>query len=182
MRRGVFPAQRIVWLYTRDILSGNITWNEKTLDTYITLLYKKGDTDLPASFRPIALSNSITKFIAYTARYSIEKLLNFYSSNNIHVIPPCQAGFQERQCTTDHVYTLKHLMAHFPSAATLFVDFYKAFDSVDLQVLNKLLEHLQLPPSIAQAITHTQSHTYTLPSGKGGGLGIEIRMRAQAVS
>jgi ribonuclease HI len=162
-------AQFVLYMYLMDLLKGNLEWEDNILNTYIVLLYKgEGDSSLPPSFRPIALANSITKFFAYVARHSITKLLAYYTGLDVNIIPLGQAGFQTQQSTTDHVYTLQHLINLFPRASTLFVDLFKAFDSVDLHILQSLLEKIHVPACIAQSIFHMQSYTHIQLKGREG--------------
>ena len=74
-------------------------------------------------------------------------------------LPDEQAGFQKERSYTDHIATLRIILEqslgyHSPICAT-FVDFEKAFDSVDRKVLRKLLHHYSIPEKYITIIQNT---------------------------
>ena len=61
-----------------------------------------------------------------------------------------QAGFRQDRSCTDHIATMRIIIEQSLEWQTplysIFVDFQKAFDSVDREVIWKLMEHYGFPP------------------------------------
>ena len=112
-----------------------ITWSHSN----IVPIYKKGDINSCDNYRPIWLTSLFSKL--YTNILN-KRLKEFTFLNNI--IPEEQAGFREGYSTTDHIFTLySMIMLQFSKNKKLyvcFVDYKKAFDSVNRHALFKILE------------------------------------------
>ena len=111
------------------------TWSHSN----IIPVYKKGDISSCNNYRPIWLTSLFSKL--YTNILN-KRLKEFAFVNNI--IPEEQAGFREGYSTTDHIFTLySMIMLQFSKNKKLyvcFVDYKKAFDSVNRHALFKILE------------------------------------------
>ena len=107
---------------------------EGTLFSVIVPLYKGGDKADPPNYRPLALTNHLTKVFERVLRLSIIKHLE---TNNF--MNPTQHGFRSRHSTItqllnyyDSVLSILE-QGHCPN--TVYLDFAKAFDKVDHQIL-----------------------------------------------
>ena len=102
-------------------------WPLQGLSTIIPLIKCKSD-DLSDvnNYRAIALSNVISKFFEH---------LVFHYITSIDDIDIYQFGFKKRHSTADCTYVFKHTVdyyrRHGSHVFACFVDFSKAFDSVD---------------------------------------------------
>lgn len=101
----------------------------------ITLLFKKGDPNDPGNYRGISLINVLVK--VFTA-ILCNRLSNWVATNNI--LPENQAGFRVARGCEDHVFTLSAVIGislRLPQRTifAVFVDFKRAFDSVDHRLL-----------------------------------------------
>lgn len=104
----------------------------------IVPIYKKGDTNNTDNYRGIALTSVISK--VYT--YILNKRLSMWASRE-EKINEEQAGFRAGYSTLDHIFTLYNLVEKYLLKNTkfyvAFVDFRKAFDSVNRNALWNVL-------------------------------------------
>ena len=97
-------------------------------------IYKKGDKNNPDNYRGVALTSVVSK--AYT--YILNKRLTKWAEREQKIIEE-QAGFRATYSTMDHIFTLYSLVQKFLTRNSklyvAFVDFRKAFDSVNRNIL-----------------------------------------------
>jgi hypothetical protein len=125
--------------WRKCIETGEIPQSLKT--AIITPQHKSGSRALPANYRPIALTSHIIKIFEKIVRNS---LVSFMNTNNL--FNNSQHGFRTgRSC-------LSQLLAHFDSILklladgfdvdTIYLDFSKAFDKVDHNIVLSKLKKL----------------------------------------
>ena len=105
-----------------------------------SLLLKEGDDDDPNNYRPITVTDALSKVLAILIN---ERLDKWSTSNNIQRKE--QIGFKKKSRPSDHLLVLKTLVCHYNNNGkklyTCFVDFKKAFDSVwRLGMIYKLIK------------------------------------------
>lgn len=105
-------------------------------DSVISLIFKKGSQLEISNYRPIALLNLVYKVFTSVIDTRIEGTLNSAQ-------PHEQAGFRRNYSTTDHIFTISELISrsveyNFP-LYLVFVDYLKAFDSIEFGSLWKAL-------------------------------------------
>ncbi|GBP03195.1 LINE-1 retrotransposable element ORF2 protein [Eumeta japonica] len=103
-------------------------WTKST----IVLLHKKGDKGDIGSYRPISLMSNKYKVFS--------KILLFRLSNTLEENQPKeQAGFRSNFSTIDHIHVLRQLLQKYREYNKVyylgFVDFHKAFDSLEHQYM-----------------------------------------------
>ena len=106
-------------------------WNT----SFLVPLLKKGSQSDPDNFRGLAVGSNVAKFYALCLN---NKLINYAESNDI--LSPHQFGFRENFRTEDAMFTLRSLNSFYKNNSNrpvyaCFVDFSKAFDSVDRTAL-----------------------------------------------
>ena len=116
--RGIFPKE----------------WSK----SIIVPIFKKGDVNEPDNYRGIALTSIVSK--VYT--HILNARLSAWAEREEKIVEE-QAGFRAGYSTIDHVFTLyaivqKHLMKNL-KLYVAFVDFKKAFDSVNRHALWSVL-------------------------------------------
>lgn len=104
-------------------------------------ILKKGNVNNPNNFRGISLIDVLNKIFTGILNHRIYK---YCTENN--KFEEAQAGFRKGYCTTDNICTLQSMIQKYLSKRggrfyCLFIDFSKAFDTVDhhklLASLNK---------------------------------------------
>lgn len=104
-------------------------------------IYKKGDSRRIENFRPISLTTAFSKIFERIIKTRLNK---FIEENNI--LHASQYGFREGRNTTDAITNVLEFaygaMDKGDMAAILFLDFSKAFDTVDHRVLINILRRI----------------------------------------
>ena len=89
----------------------------------------------PTNYRPIALLGSVYKiFSTHASHYLYSHLAN---SDTLH---HAQFGFRQKHQTIDHVMALACKRSKYPDSYILYLDLSKAFNSVVLETLFKVLK------------------------------------------
>ena len=103
-------------------------------------IFKKGSKLSAANYRPISLLSNINKIIE---KLVFSRVLSFLEKNN--VIYEKQFGFRPKHSTShaliNIVDTIRNSLDNGKMAAGVFVDFQKAFDTVDHNILISKLNH-----------------------------------------
>ena len=131
-------AKPISWIANICIMTG-IHPDKLKLQKVIPF-FKKGSKLSTANYRPISLLSNINKIIE---KLVFNRVLSFLNRNN--VIYEKQFGFRPKH-STNHaliniVDTISNAIDSGKLAAGVFVDFQKAFDTVDHNILISKLEH-----------------------------------------
>jgi len=116
-------------IFDSDIFTKN--WSE----SIITPLHKKGSINDPNNYRGISLIDSICKIFCHI----LSNRLTIWC-DTFGVIDESQAGFRKQYTTSDNIFTLMALCQKYLSKKKgrfycIFVDFAKAFDSIQHQKL-----------------------------------------------
>lgn len=107
----------------------NSTIPDRWYNAIVILIHKKGDTAELENYRPISLLSHLYKLFTRIITTRLENKLDFYQ-------PIEQAGFRRGFGTNDHLQSIKTLieksMEYNRPLVIAFVDFHKAFDTVEL--------------------------------------------------
>ena len=115
------------------------------------MLHKRGNTHKHNNFRPITLLNHSLKVLTKILKNRLEKIIKctLLSSQN---------GFRPRRSTRDNLLVLQTILngtRNIPMAQPLqltFIDFSKAFDSINQDLLWTSLEEHHVPPKLITLI------------------------------
>lgn len=128
------------------------------LETRMVLLFKKGDRDLLANWRPLSLINCDAKIFTKILTNRLQKILNI-------IINPFQTGFMKDRHISDNGWITQTLMQHLcnvnpkdPSIGIL-LDQEKAYDRVHPKYLSKVMNHLGIPENFIKIINDLFFHT-----------------------
>jgi exonuclease III len=140
----------VVILLNSILTTGNIPQSWK--DAILTVLYKgKGKKTDTANYRPISLLSQLGKLLAKILQ---NRAQNFAEKNNI--IDEAQSGFRKKRSTIDSIFAVRRLQETAIwkgcSVNFAFLDFTKAYDTVNRELLWRILERYGLTPKILNAI------------------------------
>jgi hypothetical protein len=136
-----FPHTSTLVLHTvRDICNGNITSLPHSVsESLLILINKKGIKHTLDCKRPIFLQNTFTKIISHTLRARLQKVAIKICGDNQYGFLP---GQQSATAICEILRFIKERKGYL-----LFVDVYKAYDSVNTGILLLLLHSLGFPDS-----------------------------------
>lgn len=111
-------------------------------NSLIKLMYKKGNTNDPNNYRPIALENTCLKIFSFLLK---NRLYNLVEKHNL--LPEEQCGFREKRSCTDNIFIAKtvvdiQLYVNKKPLLAIVVDYKKAFDTVPHDKLFQKLNSL----------------------------------------
>ena len=109
-------------------------------------IFKGGTKTDPSNYRPISILPTISKIFEKHINHHLVNYLNKYK-----LIHECQSGFRARHsCQTALVRLIDHWTACIDNGdiiGTIFVDFRKAFDVVNHEILIKKLHTYKISPN-----------------------------------
>jgi len=144
---GYETCVEIAKLFTKCLKKREVPedWNS----AIIILLHKKGDKSDLNNYRPISLISHMSKLFTRVIKCRIEKQLDEHQ-------PREQAGFRRGYSTTDHLQVLTQVIEksneYKRPLYIAFVDYEKAFDSVEHEEIMKALEEHQVPTAYLETI------------------------------
>lgn len=124
-------------LFTTIAQSGRIP--DEWCQALIVPVFKKGDDQNAANYRPIALT--------VITRRLYERILLKYLAPFIEKLANTQGGFRKFRSTLDQCYVLEEIIQANPEGKHCFMDLRAAFDTVNRQKLwNLLIDTYHVPP------------------------------------
>ena len=145
-------AQRFSWYLEQ----GKIPTQWKTSKTI--LIFKKGALNEIKNYRPICLLSTIYKIFTNLILQRIKGTLNQECSRE-------QAGFRKSYSTIDHIHSIRQIIQkhheHKIPLYLLYIDFEKAFDSVEHNAILNALKTQGIPDQYIQVIKEINNQTTT---------------------
>jgi hypothetical protein len=118
----------------------------------------KGDASTFDGYRGIAVGPTISKIYSMLL---LNRLDGWAEKNNLRANG--QAGFRQGRGTTDNVFVLRHILDKHKwqkrAVHAAFIDFRKAYDCVDRELLWRCLEGLGLHGDMLSTLRNMYSHT-----------------------
>ena len=126
-------------------------------DSNIAILFKKGDRSQCGNYRGISVLSVVGKVFADILLQRLKRITD-------KVYPQSQSGYRENRSTIDGIFTLRQLMEKTKQQRQnlymVFVDFTKAFDTVNREFLFKVLGKLGSPPKLIRLIESLYSQVH----------------------
>jgi len=129
-------------------------WETEVLPTdwgvaYICPIHKKGDKQVCSNYRGIALLDTTCKVLSYCILDRIKPLAE-------QVVGDYQSGFRQNRSTTDQIFIIRQLFQksweYNKELHVIFVDFQKAYDSIDKTSVTEILKHFHFPRKIIHLV------------------------------
>jgi exonuclease III len=140
-----FLFQDVLRLWKGENLDDLEQWKHSN----VKMLHKKGDTTNPNNYRGIALQESTTKIVSSIIANRL--LTNIEKHGH-----PTQFGFQRNMGCTDALFLLRSVLQNRREynleTHVLFVDLVKAFDTVNHDLLFRILKKYGIPESLISVI------------------------------
>ena len=119
-------------------------------------LPKSGDLTDTQNYRGISLISTVAKLIN-------KMILNRIQPKIDKHLRPNQNGFRPGRRTTSHILALRRLIEGVKSrnrkAVILYIDFRKAFDSINRRKMEKILKAYDIPPNLLKCIMKMYENT-----------------------
>ena len=137
LKKFLFALLTIFW--TTQVLPADL------INPNLTILFKKGDRSDCGNYRGISLLSVVGKVLADILLQRLHFVLT-------DVYPESQHGYRSGRGTIDGIFTVRQLMEKTKEQRCnlyiAFIDFTKAFDTVNRQLLFSLLEKIGCPPKL----------------------------------
>ena len=143
-------AKEIILDLLHDIWTLEIIPTESKLARVVTI-YKKGNPDLPANYRPISLINTVVKLYELTILKAITNRNEIISATQFGAMKGRSSLLQYEQL----ISAIEERLSHKEESWLLLVDFSKAFDSVNREIMLQKLAICGIPTHILNAIRLT---------------------------
>ena len=135
---------------------------------FLKPIFKKGDKEDPDNFRGLAVGSAFAKLFS---QILLRRLTAFVNEKGL--LSPNQGGFQKNMSTADLIFLLQTIIDKFVKRGkkklfVAFIDFQKAYDTVDRDLLLKRLQTLGVNGLFLKNITamyHTTKYAIKLSNG-----------------
>ena len=148
----------------------NLLWTTEDLpsdwtDANICILFKKGDRSQCGNYRGVSLLSTVGKAFADILLQRLQYLAE-------SVYPESQSGYRKNRGTVDSIFTLRQIMEKSreqeQNLHIAFIDFTKAFNCVNRELLFTILEKLGCPAKFCRVIKklYTNVHARLIIDGE----------------
>ena len=121
----------------------------------IVPIYKKGDPKQPANYRGITLTSTMSKLFTYILN---QRLSSWFEQSG--AASQAQFAYKKKNSTADAVFVLSSLISHSLKKSNVicaFIDFTKAFDSIDRNLLYAKLMGYKISDKMLRMIVNIYS-------------------------
>jgi hypothetical protein len=126
----------VVESFNEAFMEGCLAETQK--QAVLTLIFKKGERDELKNYRPISLSNVDYKILAFALANRLQTVIH-------KIVPPGQTAYIKGRYIGENIRLLLDIIEYCESnlmaGVLLFLDFEKAFDSLDWNFLKTCLKH-----------------------------------------
>lgn len=140
LKAGGTPVLKVVQKLFNSVIREGTT-PEAWSRSIVVLFFKKGDNTLLKNYRPISLLSHVYKLFSRVITNRLASRLDDFQ-------PREQAGFRKGFSTVDHIHTLRQIIQKTEEynrpLCLAFVDYEKAFDSVETWAVLRSLQRCQI--------------------------------------
>ena len=146
-----------------NLLYNHTKYPKQWTTNYLKTIFKKGSQDDPDNYRGLAIGSAIGKLYSTILLHRLE---TFVAGNGL--LSPFQIAFWKGFRTSDHIYLLKTLVDKIlkqkgGKVFTAFIDFKKAYDTVNRGKLLMRLKQVGVSSKFLRAVTAIYTTTtYTI--------------------
>ena len=134
-------------VYNESISKGELCESQKR--SVLSLIFKKGDRCLLKNYRPISLSTTDYKILAHILASRIKPILP-------NIINESQTGYVQGRSICQNIRLVQDVIAYAKSVnqtgLLLFLDFEKAFDSIEWQFIWRTLNKYKFGPTFITCV------------------------------
>ena len=154
----------VIHCFCAEVYS-NLTPHDQWITSVIVPLPKKGDLSLMTNYRGISL-------LSIAAKVYNKILLNRIRDEVDPILRKNQAGFRPGRSCAQQIHILRRVLEGFrdyqlPVVVT-FIDFKKAFDSINRKVMFAVLRHYGIPEAVVNAISMLYKNSRSAVMVDGG--------------
>ena len=151
-----------------NLIFSNHIYPAKWALNFLKPIFKKDSTKDPDNYRGLAIGSAFSKLFSFIL---LTRLTNFIDIKNL--ISPQQIGFMKGKSTADHIFLLhtiveKVVKKNRHKLFAVFIDFKKAYDTVNRGLLMKRLQNLGINGIFMRNIEAMYSKTEYSIKLKGG--------------
>ncbi len=147
----------IIDVYNEAFVTGELPYSQRT--SILSLIFKKGDRMLLKNYRPISLATTDYKIMAFVLAHRLQKVLD-------KIISTAQAGYIKKRFIGCNIRLIEDLLDYSNNlndeASIVFLDFQKAFDSIEWAFIHESLKKFNFGPQFI----HWIKTIYTNPGAK----------------
>ena len=152
LKKCKLPLSTPLYMLWRQSMN-NTDINHQQKSANIIPIHKGGSKAIPKNYRPIALTSHLTKIFEKVIRKALVQYLERY-----HLLNMSQHGFRAgRSCVSQllaHFDTITKLLEDGHDVDIVYVDFAKAFDKVDINIVMHKVKALGIQGVLADWIHH----------------------------
>ena len=132
----------ITFLKLVNLIFSEQIYPSQWISNFLKPIYKKGKHNDPDNFRGLAIGSAFSKLFSFIL---LGRLVKFIDLKKL--ISPKQIGFMKGMRTSDHIFFLQTVIEKFVKKNkkmlfAVFIDFKKAYDTVDRNILINRLKQL----------------------------------------
>ena len=147
----------LIDVYNESFITGELPYSQRT--SVLSLIFKKGDRLLLRNYRPISLATTDYKIMAFVLANRLQKVLD-------KIISTSQAGYVKKRFIGCNIRLIEDLLDYSENlndeASIIFLDFQKAFDTIEWVFIHETLQKFNFGPQFI----HWIKTIYSNPGAK----------------
>ncbi len=156
-------SEFLIDVYNESFKLGELAPSQR--ESVLSLIFKKGDSELINNYRPISLTNSDYKLLAFTLSNRLQKVIG-------EIVHTDQSGYIKNRFIGNNIRTIQDIMEYAErtdnkEAVLMLIDFKKAFDSVEWEFMFQTLSTFNFGPEFIAWIKTLYSNPKSVIKNNG---------------